>query len=41
MIPMVLGELYLPLFSRGDEKNIGGQQKKGEVLENCWSKKKA
>jgi hypothetical protein len=27
---MVLGELYLPLSLRGDEKNIGGHQKKRE-----------
>jgi len=40
MVPMVLGELYLPLSLRGDERNIGGHQKKGEVLGNCWSKKK-
>jgi hypothetical protein len=40
MILMVLGELYLPLSLRGDEKNIGDHQTKGEVLGNCWSKKK-
>jgi hypothetical protein len=28
MIPMVLGELYLPLSLRGDEGNIGGHKKK-------------
>jgi hypothetical protein len=35
MIPIVLGELYLPPL-RGDEKNIGGHKKKrgiGELLE--------
>ena len=39
MIHMVLTELYL-LYLRGDGENIGGHQKKGEVLGNCWSKKK-
>jgi hypothetical protein len=40
MIPIVSGELYLPLL-RGDEENVGGHQKKRrEVLGNCWSKKK-
>jgi hypothetical protein len=34
---MILGELYLPLFLRGNEKNIGGHQKKREILGNCWS----
>jgi len=29
---MVLSELYLPLSLMGDEQNIGGHQKKGEVL---------
>jgi hypothetical protein len=29
---MVLGELYLPLSLRGDERNISGHQKK----ERCW-----
>ena len=37
MVPMVLGELYLPLSFRRDEENIGGHQKKGrdngELLE--------
>jgi hypothetical protein len=37
---MVLGELYLPFSLRKNEENIGGYQKKGEVLGNCWSKKK-
>jgi hypothetical protein len=32
---MVLEELYLPLSLRGDEGNIGGHQKKGDVLGNC------
>jgi hypothetical protein len=49
MVPMVLGELYLPLSLRGDARNIGGYfegrcekywwlPKKGEVLRNCWRK---
>jgi hypothetical protein len=36
MVPIVLGELYLPLSLRGDEENIGGHQKTrgiGELLE--------
>jgi hypothetical protein len=38
MVPVVLGELYLPLSLRGDEGNIGGYPKKkgrgiGELLE--------
>jgi hypothetical protein len=37
MVPVVLVELYLPLSLRGDEGNIGGNQKKergiGELLE--------
>jgi hypothetical protein len=36
MIPMVLGELYLSLSLRGDEKNIDGHKKRrgiGELLE--------
>jgi hypothetical protein len=37
---MVLGDLYLPLSLRGDEENISGHQKKGDVLGNCWKKKK-
>jgi hypothetical protein len=28
MVPIVLGELYLPLYLRGDKRNIGGQPKK-------------
>jgi hypothetical protein len=36
---MVLGELYLPLSLRGDEKNIGGHQKKEEILETPGEKK--
>jgi hypothetical protein len=39
MIPMVLGELYLPFSLRRDEGNISGH-KKNEVLGNCWRKKK-
>jgi hypothetical protein len=35
IVPMVLGELYLPLCLRGDERNIGGYKKKKEVLGNC------
>jgi hypothetical protein len=34
IVPMVLGELYLPLCLKGDERNIGGYKKK-EVLGNC------
>jgi hypothetical protein len=37
---MVLGKFYLPLSLRGDEGNISGHQKKGEIVGNCWSKKK-
>jgi hypothetical protein len=36
---MVLGELYLPLSLRGDEGNISGHKKKGEVLRDCWRRK--
>jgi hypothetical protein len=32
--PMVLGEIQLPLYLRGDEGNIG-DHKKGEALGNC------
>jgi hypothetical protein len=32
MVHMILGELYLPLSLRGDERNIGGHKKKKEVL---------
>jgi hypothetical protein len=39
MVPMVLGELYLSFSLRGDKGNISGH-KKGEVLRNCWRKKK-
>jgi hypothetical protein len=35
MIPMILRELYPPLSLRGDDKNIGGHKKKGEILGNC------
>jgi hypothetical protein len=31
MIPMVLGELYLSLYLRRDEKNIGGYRKKRAI----------
>jgi hypothetical protein len=41
MVPVVLGELYLPLSLRGDEGNIGDNQKKREVLGNCWNNKKS
>jgi hypothetical protein len=40
MVYIVLGKLYFPLSLRGDERNISGHKKGGEVLENCWSKKK-
>jgi hypothetical protein len=30
MVLMMLGELYLPVSLRGDERNIGGYQKKKE-----------
>jgi hypothetical protein len=42
MVPIVFGELYLPLSLRRDKRNIGGHRKKKRaVLGNCWSKKKA
>jgi hypothetical protein len=31
IVPMVLEELYLPSFLRGDEKNIGDHQKKRKM----------
>jgi hypothetical protein len=40
IVLMVLGKLYLLLSLRGDEENIDSHQKKGEILGNCWSKKK-
>jgi hypothetical protein len=35
MIPMILGEFYLPFSLRGDEGNIGDHKKRGirELLE--------
>jgi len=39
VVPMLLGEIQLSLYLRGDDRNIDGHHKKGEVLENCWSKK--
>jgi hypothetical protein len=39
MVPMVLGELYISFSLRGDEENIGGRQKKREILEDCSRRK--
>jgi hypothetical protein len=39
MVLMVLRELYLFFSLKGDERNIGGHKKKGEVLEDCWRRK--
>jgi hypothetical protein len=35
IVPMILGELYLLLSLKGDERNIGSHKKKEEVLGNC------
>ena len=37
---MVLGELYLPLSLRGDERNIGGHQKRKMYWELLEQEKK-
>jgi hypothetical protein len=39
MVPVILRGLYLPLSLRGDERNIGGHQKKREVLGRLLEKK--
>jgi hypothetical protein len=41
MIPMVLRELYLPLFFKGDEGNIGGHQKKGRDIGELLEQEKS
>jgi hypothetical protein len=37
---MILGDLYLPLSLRGDQRNIGGHKKK-RYYETARGKKKA
>jgi hypothetical protein len=39
--PHGIRRVVSPLSLRGDEKNIDGHKKTGEVLKNSWSKKKA
>jgi hypothetical protein len=40
MVPIVLGELYLPLSLRGDEENIGGHQKNERYWGTAGARKK-
>jgi hypothetical protein len=38
MVPIVLGELYLPPL-RGDEENVGGHKKKERYWETAGARK--